>query len=97
MKLSNLQEVNMTYLSLTPTESGLIFSIDGKEYPLSEFQQHIRSIVSFVSTLSHTPIVAKIEILDNDEYFIHSLNLPILPAFIDIEEESELQILNWGN
>ncbi len=92
MDLSNLHDVKLTYLSLKPTESGLTFSIDGKESNIDNFQKYIRSIVSFTSTMSYTPIVAKVEILDKDEFYIHSLSIPILPAFFDIKEESDVEI-----
>lgn len=97
MDLSNQNDIQMTYLSFSPQKSGLVFSVDGKEYPCSDLEKSIHSIVNFVSTVFFNPIVAKIEILDKDEYFTLSLNLPIMPAFMDVEDENDVSLLTSEN
>ncbi len=97
MDLSNTKDIQMTYLSLKPTTDGLEFTVDGKSFPNKDLQNNLRAIVNFVSTMSLLPIVAKIEILDKDEYYILSLNIPILPAFIDIKDPEDIAIINSEN
>jgi len=97
MDLSNQNDIQMTYLSFSPQKSGLVFSVDGKEYPCSDLEKSIHSIVNFVSTVFFNPIVAKIEILDKDEYFTLSLNLPIMPAFMDVKDENDISLLTSEN
>lgn len=93
MSIFSNNDVQMTYLSLKPANTGLAFFVDGKELPNSEIQQSIHSIVNFVSTLLHKPVVAKIEILDKNEYYSVSLNIPILPAYLDILDMSEVDFI----
>ena len=95
MNLSNQVDVLATYLSLTPTNKGFNFSVDGKE-PDYDFKKTIHAIVNY-ATMSHQPIIAKIEILDKDEYYILSLNIPVLPAFLDIKSTSDIDLLNNEN
>lgn len=97
MDLSNKNDIQMTYLSLKPTSNGLTFSVDGKDTENSDFKKSIHAIVNFVSTLTHRPMVAKIEILDKDEYFILSLNIPVLPAYIDIKDADDVALINDEN
>lgn len=94
MELSNKKDIQMTYLSLKPTSTGFAFSVDGKDFPNADFRKNIHAIVSYVSTFSHTPMIAKIEILDKDEYYILSLNIPVIPAYIDTKDPSDLELIN---
>ena len=94
MDLSNKEDIQMTYLSFKPNSTGLTFSVDGKDFSNADFRKNIHAIVSYVSTFSHTPMIAKIEILDNDEYYILSLNIPVVPAYIDIKNPSDIELLN---
>ena len=63
MDLSNKEDIQMTYLSFKPNSTGLTFSVDGKDFSNADFRKNIHAIVSYVSTFSHTPMIAKIEIL----------------------------------
>ena len=93
MDLSNQNDIQMTYLSFSPNKSGLAFSVDGKEVPSSDLEKSIHAIVNFVSTVFFNPVVAKIEILDPEEYFTLSLNIPIMPAFIDVKDANDTTLL----
>ena len=97
MDLSNKNDIQMTYLSLKPTSTGLTFSVDGKDTENTNFKKSIHAIVNFVTTLTHRPMVAKIEILDKDEYYILSLNLPVLPAYIDTKDANDIALINDKN
>ena len=93
MDLSNPNELQMVYMSLLQTPQGLVFSVDGKEEPLHTIDKKIEQVVSFVTHFSYKPIITKLEILDPKEDFVMSLTLPILPAFLDIKEPSDINLL----
>lgn len=94
MNLSKPDELQMTYLGFMQTDKGLAFSVDGKETPTRDLEKSVANAVSFVTHFSYKPIIAKIEILDPKEYIIMSLNLPIMPAFLDISSPEEIALLS---
>ena len=93
MNLGNKDELKMTHLEFSQAENGLSFSVDGKEVPVRDFSKSIESIVGFVTQFSYEPVIAKIEILDPTEHFVMSLDLPIMPAFLDIFNPEEIEML----
>ena len=93
MNLGKKDELQMTYMGFSQTSTGLAFSVDEKETPASDFKKSIESVVGFVTQFSYNPVIAKIEILDPKEYFVMSLTLPIMPAFLDVNDPAEISLI----
>ena len=97
MDLSNPNELQMIYMCLSQTPQGLVFSVDGKEEPLQTLRKKIEDVVGFVSHFSYKPIIAKLEVLDPKEYYVMSLTLPIMPAFLDVKDLDDINLLTDPN
>ncbi|MBP3581484.1 MAG: hypothetical protein J6J33_01880 [Clostridia bacterium] len=93
MNPNKTNEPQMTYMSFAQTKNGFVFSVDGKEMYPNEFQKQIEHVVGYVTHFSYKPVIAKIEVLDKKEYFVMSLTLPIMPAFLDVVDPAEIELL----
>ena len=94
MEKSNNNELQMTYLGLTELDKGFEFSFDGKNFPTQDFENNIGAVVNYVSNISLNPMIAKIEILDKKEYYVLSLNMPVMPSYFDITNQKELDLFS---
>ncbi len=86
------------YIEITGNPGNYIFKVNGTNYGSDfDLSRRLRAVIQYATFSLESPVLAKIEFLDKKNYYDLALNLPILPAVIDITNQKQMdQFIELG-